>query len=260
MGPCAPARRNHLGLALWGYAIDGDTLSVAGLITEGLALGALAQLEEWRAHLTAFLDHLSSGVLVVSVGGRVLHETPMLARMLADDPERDRLRRALLDAAYRIGAGAHHRCGAALPPAPFGARATHEERTATARYRLWGSYVGAGLLAPAGTVIAVLERVLPQPLSDAQLRDRFGLTRRELEVAHLVGRGASALEIAHALGISTHTARHHLERVRSKLGSHRIGETAARIRDAQAEPLTGSPAPESAPPRAPRARAAIRSP
>jgi DNA-binding CsgD family transcriptional regulator len=161
----------------------------------------------------------------------VLHETPTLTRMLADDPERERLHRALVGLAQCIGACAHHRCGDAMHAHSTGMPAAHEERTATARYRLWGSYVGPGLLAPVGAVLAVLERVLPQPLSSAQLRERFGLTRRELEVAHLAGRGASALEIARALGISPHTARHHLERVRVKVGAHRIGEAAAKLRE-----------------------------
>lgn len=238
----------------------GDTLSIAGLGPVELTLAALAQLEGWRAHLVGFLDHLGSGVLVMSVGGRVLHETPMLARMLADDPERERVRRALVDIARCIGTCAHHRCADVPPTHGTVAPAAHEERTAAARYRLWGSYVGPGLLAPVGAVLAVLERVLPQPLSNAQLREHFGLTRRELEVAHLADRGASALEIARALGISPHTARHHLERVRGKLGAHRIGEAAARLRDASPLPLTGSPTRESIPPPARSARSASRSP
>jgi DNA-binding CsgD family transcriptional regulator len=238
----------------------GDTLSVAGLGPVELTLAALAQLEGWRAHLVGFLDHLGSGVLVMSVAGRVLHETPTLARMLADEPERERVRRALVDVAQCIGACAHHRCGEVSHARAAGASAAHEERTATARYRLWGSYVGPGLLAPVGAVLAVLERVLPQPLSNTQLHERFGLTRRELEVAHLADRGASALEIARALGISPHTARHHLERVRGKMGVHRIGEAAARLRDASPPSLTGSPIRESILPRARPARSASHSP
>lgn len=43
------------------------------------------------------------------------------------------------------------------------------------------------------------------------------LTRRELEVARLVATGAANKEVAARLGISTHTARHHTERVYRKL-------------------------------------------
>jgi DNA-binding CsgD family transcriptional regulator len=210
----------------------GDTRSATGLASLELALATLAQLEEWRAHLVCFLDALASGVLVTSVAGRVLHETPALTRTLADDPERDRLRGTLVRIAQRIGACAYHRCNGASAHVPMaGASTVHEERTAAACYRLWGSYVGPGLLAPAATVLAVLERVHPQPLSNAQIAERFGLTPRELEVARLADRGASARAIACALDISTHTARHHLERVRGKLGAHRIGEAAAKLRE-----------------------------
>jgi len=55
--------------------------------------------------------------------------------------------------------------------------------------------------------------------SDAiRLVDRYGLTRRELEVTQLLLRGESNREIADRLSISEHTARHHTGRVLDKLG------------------------------------------
>jgi DNA-binding CsgD family transcriptional regulator len=209
----------------------GDTSTIIDLASAELTSATIAQLEEWRAHLVSFIDRLASGVLVVSVAGLVVYETPMLERMLADDPERNRLRRALVSVAQRIGAAAHHRCDGATYPRSAGAPSMHEERTANAHYHIWGSYIAPGLLAPSATVLAVLERVHSQPLSNAQIRERFGLTPRELEVALLADRGASARVIARTLAISTHTARHHLERVRGKLGAHRIGEAVARLRE-----------------------------
>ena len=54
----------------------------------------------------------------------------------------------------------------------------------------------------------------PDPLRD--------LTRRELEIAQLIGGGATNVGIAEALGISYHTARTHVARLMSKLGvTHR---------------------------------------
>ncbi len=54
----------------------------------------------------------------------------------------------------------------------------------------------------------------PDPLRD--------LTRRELEIAQLIGGGATNVGIAEALGISYHTARTHVARLMAKLGvSHR---------------------------------------
>jgi DNA-binding CsgD family transcriptional regulator len=51
-----------------------------------------------------------------------------------------------------------------------------------------------------------------------RLRDRYGLTLREIEVTRLLLRGESNREIADRLNISEHTARHHTERVLGKLG------------------------------------------
>ena len=51
-----------------------------------------------------------------------------------------------------------------------------------------------------------------------RLRDRYGLTLREIEVTRLLLRGESNREIADRLNISEHTARHHTESVLGKLG------------------------------------------
>jgi DNA-binding CsgD family transcriptional regulator len=48
-----------------------------------------------------------------------------------------------------------------------------------------------------------------------------GLTSREAGVARLLAAGLSAKAIASQLGISPHTARHHIERVYTKLGVRR---------------------------------------
>lgn len=50
--------------------------------------------------------------------------------------------------------------------------------------------------------------------------ERHGLTPRERQVAKLVSGGRSTKEVAAALGVSVHTARHHTERVFGKLGVH----------------------------------------
>lgn len=58
----------------------------------------------------------------------------------------------------------------------------------------------------------------PAAASDAPSLDDDGLTPREREVASLIATGRATKEIAAALCISTHTARHHTERVFTKLG------------------------------------------
>jgi DNA-binding NarL/FixJ family response regulator len=64
----------------------------------------------------------------------------------------------------------------------------------------------------------------------AYLQDRYGLTRRELEVATLLAQGRTNTAIANALHISTHTARHHTQRVLGKLGVHSRAAAGAKLR------------------------------
>jgi DNA-binding NarL/FixJ family response regulator len=63
-----------------------------------------------------------------------------------------------------------------------------------------------------------------------QLRRRYGLTRREIEVAVLLAQGCSNSDIANELTISAHTARHHTQRVLSKLEVHSRAAAGAKLR------------------------------
>ena len=56
------------------------------------------------------------------------------------------------------------------------------------------------------------------PLADEALRDRFGLTARQVDVARLLGEGRTNHEIAEQLGVSYFTVRSHTEQVLAKLG------------------------------------------
>ena len=65
-----------------------------------------------------------------------------------------------------------------------------------------------------------MEVVIIEPLefpTDADLSRRFGLSRRECEVARLLADRLTGKEIAERLGISPHTARRHSEHVLWKL-------------------------------------------
>jgi DNA-binding NarL/FixJ family response regulator len=62
------------------------------------------------------------------------------------------------------------------------------------------------------------------------LQLEYGLTSREAEVALLLAKGRRNSAIAAELGISTHTARHHTQRVLAKLGVHSRAAAGAVIR------------------------------
>ena len=69
-----------------------------------------------------------------------------------------------------------------------------------------------------------------RPSHESSLATRFGLTRREEQVAQLIAKGKSNQAIARELDISVHTARHHTQRILTKLGVHSRGEAGAKIR------------------------------
>ncbi len=67
----------------------------------------------------------------------------------------------------------------------------------------------AGAAAPQGAL---------RLLEDAELRERYGLTDRQVTVARLLAEGCTNAEIASRLGLSFYTARNHCEQVLAKLG------------------------------------------
>jgi DNA-binding CsgD family transcriptional regulator len=80
-------------------------------------------------------------------------------------------------------------------------------------------------------VVVVITPVACGPLSNEQLRERYGLTAREIEVARMLADGKSAAELADALHVSSHTARHHTENVMRKLGVERRAAVGCKLRD-----------------------------
>jgi DNA-binding NarL/FixJ family response regulator len=76
----------------------------------------------------------------------------------------------------------------------------------------------------------VVRRAFGDTLTAAELRTRFGLTPREVEVVWLLARGDSNAAVACALGVSPCTARHYTEHALCKLGVRSRAQVAAAIR------------------------------
>lgn len=82
------------------------------------------------------------------------------------------------------------------------------------------------------TVLIALDPEWTMPRTGA-LHRRYGLTKREVDVARLIMHRCSNLEIAEHLGISRHTARHHVQSVLLKLGVHSRAEARRALRRMQ---------------------------
>lgn len=109
----------------------------------------------------------------------------------------------------------------------------HSTRTVqgdAAAYELTAVLLGEGVFTLRPAVLVTVTRP-ESPLPDwARLRERFGLTRRQAEVALLLAQRKTDPEVAELLCISPYTARGHAEAVMGKVGVHdrrEIGRTIA---------------------------------
>jgi len=199
------------------YSAFGDeTLSVQDLLVPAFHAGLNAALD-LGARRSAF-DALNVPFVVCDVDGRVVHETPALTAALAGDEQGGHIRAEALRLASDLG-------GDDL--------AVHPERvlpTARGTYTLRATLLpeGASLGPRPGVLVAVTVPTSPWPASEV-LQSRFGLTRREVEVAVLLAQGLPNNSVARALYISPHTARRHTERVMAKLDVPARAQVAAAI-------------------------------
>jgi DNA-binding NarL/FixJ family response regulator len=178
-----------------------------------------------RHRLIECLERASEGVRLVDRAGRVVHESPALARLLAAEAERERLKDALC------------RCAAAAlallsgDPTTLGGSLTANVRTVAGEYQIRPALLRATPEGEGILVAIVLERALARMPGDEAILERFGLTAREITVARLLADGKVDKEIAATIGISWHTARRHVERVLQKVGVHSRAGVGHALRD-----------------------------
>jgi DNA-binding CsgD family transcriptional regulator len=184
------------------------------------------RLAQHRASLLRLVDNLETGLEVFDDRGASLHQNSALSTLLALDSEAPLIRGSVTLIALALSRILRPLSGAPAEPAGPVYRVT---RTAAASYRLMGTVLGQDMPGPEITIAVSVERLTPEPLSDAMLVERYRLTPRELQVAHRIGQGDPSAEIARALGISRFTARHHAENVMRKLEVHSRAAVAARL-------------------------------
>lgn len=186
-----------------------------------------AGVSEWRrlaarrAELAALLDAIPEAVLMYDGSGGLVHANPRAAELFgmpgSTGPgalvrtEAQRIAWALAAAAQR---------GEKLSRASHGSvTETHREVRAEGRvYRLRGTLASGWMPGNEAGVLVTAAFEMVNPLTDIELRSRFGLSAREIEVARLVAAGLSNNEVAEKLGVSYFTARNHVERLLAKLG------------------------------------------
>lgn len=169
-------------------------------------------VRRWR-RLRKTLDRLAEGVVVYRDDSEVFRNGA-LRRMLSAEGRREEVIAAASACAKRLTRAPGGRPSAGVPD-----DSSTEVRTPANRYHIAASHLEGGVGGVPATVLVVVRPAAPLLPDEAELRDRYGLTPRQAEVAVLLARGRSNREIAGRLGISRHTARHHAQRVLEKTGA-----------------------------------------
>lgn len=179
--------------------------------------------------LDLLVDQLAEGAATFAGGTVPVRMNAALKRLLEHEPERERLRREVLRIAYALplysaALSTHRSSEAAVDVAEW------ELRTCAMGYRIRALRVGDIADAP-DAVIVLVHPLVRRTVGHIELRDRFHLTPREMQVARLLASGCSTVALAGVLLISVHTARRHLEHVLTKLGVHSRGAAVALLRE-----------------------------
>lgn len=171
-------------------------------------LDALVRFDAQRRSL----DMLSDAMIVFGVDRREIHRNAAFVRICERDPENE----AIMTAVRSIAHSLHPLIFPGRRPSH--APGTRKVGTRTASYDLKGTLLPAGSFGSEPAVlISVSKNGVDLPGPDA-LRERFGLTPREAEIAHLLAEGLSNADISDRLYISPHTARRHTANIFDKLG------------------------------------------
>ena len=169
--------------------------------TAAVALG----LDSKHETIATTIDALADAAAVADGEGRLLHANPALRILLASTP--------LLHAALERRATTLARRRLSRFHGVDDVLAVDE----LPGFQFHGCYVGVDAPRNEGQILIVVK---PRRAGVASGTDA-GLTPRELEVARLIAQRHTNREIAAILGVSIHTARHHAERVKRKLGARR---------------------------------------
>jgi DNA-binding CsgD family transcriptional regulator len=165
--------------------------------------------------LKALAEQASIGVLTFDTSDRLLGENEFFERLMCSDPDRDRVRAEVVRAVHGFASlSVCNRYGTRVP------QGKSEFRTAAGCYRIITTRLEQTLSGESGYVVALVERVESHRVDGKAIASRFSLTQRQLDCAIMLATGLSSKEIAVRLGISTNTARRHVESIFLKLDVH----------------------------------------
>jgi DNA-binding CsgD family transcriptional regulator len=199
---------------------EAATEAIVGALLPSFAasIGALARLGNARHAMGVLLDVLEDGAVVFDdVGRKALARNVAMSRLVRDEADAVGLERMVIQAA---AAAAWQTSVSAPVPSIRAAQplARGWRSSAGTSYRLRAVRLPSGSLTAGEAILVLIQRIGPLVPNASELRHRFGLTKREAEVAYRLAYGSSDREIASELRLSPHTVRHHAEAVFVKAG------------------------------------------
>ncbi len=207
-------------------ALFEDRLPVVSMrcaLAAGLAL--VHGLHGCRETIGEVCNDVNAGMAIFrSDGIREMARNARWKELLEEEPERDRLLELIRRQAGRTAASVGS------------LREDYAELELSGRsYRLIAKHATAGTLLPEAGVLVLMDRLGPELPTTRELRVTFGLRGREPQVALLAAEGLSNAAIAQRLRLSSHTVRHYLERVLTRLGLHSRKALALHLMGAERE-------------------------
>jgi DNA-binding NarL/FixJ family response regulator len=165
-------------------------------------------LERKPSIVLRLLDAIPVGIGVLLPNGHQLYQNAGLRELCRVEPQARRIGAAMRLTAHYAGTSDSGGAG----------WCTRDLRGAESRYRVTAFLVRSAGIHRQDVRLVLVERLMTASLDDAALRARYGLTTRELAVAHRLVEGESTKDIAAHFGVSIHTVRRHIEHIMGKLG------------------------------------------
>ena len=206
-------------------------VSILDLLLPAFKAGVrdLVRYAHQRESLASHLDSLSEGIRICDLAGHTVHQNPAFTSAVGGERMPHELEAAICDIVQSLIAFTREKPGSSSALA--GKRLTREVHTLATSYEVRGSFLGRELLGAELRIVISLTRLASQTtFSDAALQALYGLTCRELEIARRLACGQSTKELAHACGISLHTARRHTEKIFHKLGVRNRSQVGPKLR------------------------------
>jgi DNA-binding CsgD family transcriptional regulator len=178
--------------------------------------------------LAVALDEINEGAIFLNSGGQLIWHNRAFDRLLVENREGHLLVAAVIE----LAADFYHDLDECASPDESPVSVQRDVTVGRLKHELHCTLMPKEMLGPETYVLLLVKRASSRWSSYAEhLRQAWGLTEREAQVAVECLRGKKNLEIAEQLKISVETVNKHLDKVYQKAGVRGRAELASRLLD-----------------------------